>query len=63
MLKQGDKAIVLNDDGRFFKGCQVVILLDMSEKAERVGDDKPFYVQTDGGQCTAWYGEEDLQKI
>lgn len=63
MLKVGDKAIVKNDDGRFFKSCRVVVKLDMSEKAKRYGDKKPLYVQTDGGQCCAWYAEENLEKV
>lgn len=63
MLKVGDKAIVRNDDGRFFKGCRVVVLLDMTEKAKKYGDNKPLYVQTDGGSCCAWYAKEDLQKV
>lgn len=42
MLKVGDTAIVNTDDGRLYKGCEVVILLDMGEKAKRVGDLKAF---------------------
>ena len=63
MLKVGDKAVVRNDNGKFFKGCEVTILLDMTEKGKAYGDDEPFYVQTDGGKCCAWYSESDLQKV
>ena len=62
MLKEGDKCVVRNDKGRFFKGCKVTILLDMTEKAKKYGDTKPYYVQTEG-QCCAWYAGEDLKKI
>lgn len=63
MLKVGDKAIVKNDDGRFFKGCRVVVKLNMSEKAKKYGDKKPLYVQTENGQCCGWYAEENLEKV
>ena len=63
MLKVGDNVIVKNDDGRFFKGCEVVVVLNMTEKAKRVGDDRPIYVRMKDGQCCAWYGEADLQKV
>ena len=61
MLKVGDTAIVNTDDGRLYKGCEVVILLDMGEKAKRVGDPKSVYVRTKDGNCCAWYDPADLQ--
>lgn len=63
MLRSGDSVIVKNDNGRFYKGCEVVVVLNMTEKAKRVGDNKPIYVRTKDGLCCAWYAENDLQKV
>ena len=63
MLKEGDLAIVNTDEGRFYKGCEVVVLLNITELAKKMNDDKPYYVQTKDGQCTGWYAEEELDKV
>ena len=63
MLKEGDLAVVNTDDGRFYKGCEVEVLLNITDLAKKMNDNEPYYVKTKDGQCTAWYAEDDLVKV
>ena len=59
MLRKGDKAIVINDDGgHFYKGKKVVILTVLPPY-----HNKPVLTKALHGVTESWYNEEDLQKV
>lgn len=64
-MKEGDKAIVLNDDGgHFYKGKIVEIIMIMDkDNALKNGDKKYVWTKALDGQTTSWYAPEDLQVI
>ena len=59
MLKVGDRAIVMTDNGgHFYKGKHVIVLDVLSDRFE-----EPIRVKAENGQVEGWYSENDLQKV
>jgi len=59
VIKTGDIAIVLRDDGgHFFKGAEVVVEEVLSDRNE-----KPVLVRMKDGQTHSWYAKSDLKVI
>lgn len=58
-IKEGDRAIVLRDDGgHFFKGAEVIIEKVLSDQNQ-----KPILTRIKDGQTESWYAPEDLKVI
>lgn len=59
VIKKGDIAIVLNDDGgHFFKGAEVEVEEVLSDQNE-----KPILTRMRNGQTHSWYASKDLKVI
>ena len=59
MLKVGDKAVVLNNEGgHFYTGKHVVVIKVLSDAFE-----EPIRVKAEHGNVECWYSESDLQKV
>ena len=64
-MQEGDRAIVLTDDGgHFYKGKEVEIVMIMDrDNALKNGDKKYVWVKALDGQTTSWYAPEDLKVV
>lgn len=57
-MKTGDIVITINNDGRYAKGTECVVLYTVSNRHA-----KPIRVRTLYGQCEAWYDEALLKLV
>lgn len=59
IMKKGDIAKVLNDDGgHFFKGAEVEIEEVLSDRNQ-----KPVLTRMKNGQTHSWYAKKDLEVV